>query len=311
MAIRTQSFSWDKDFERTRTFLADLLKSPNSFGHWVPSRLDNIRFGPCGTDYTDADIEGIRIWETVNNSEDVSTSKIVAIAIPESALNYYLHTHSEYRFLDEEIVQWIVNKGNQVKQKNQDAKINIFAIGTDEILNEQLSNQGFRNLGLYAYNRTRPLTQPDPEYTLPNGFKIRHVEGIVDYPNVLEVLGSVFPHCKKMTEKRFKLFTSASFYQKDLDLVVVAPDETFAAFCTVRLDPESRIGEFEPVGTHPNYRKLGLGKALLCEGLQRLRKYDPTMVCISGAATTEAANRLYDSIGFTEKVEVLQWQKVV
>jgi len=312
MTIQMQPFSWDKDFERTRAFLAELFNMPNSNGQWVPSRLDNIRYGPCGTEYTDADIEGIRIWETVENSNEAFTSNIVAIAIPESRFNYYIHTHPEYHFLDEEILHWIVKKGRHVKQNNyQDLHINIFALGTDDDLKVQLRRHEFRNLGLYAYNRTRPLTLPNPEYTLPNGFKIKHIEGIEYYPNVKEVMAAVFPHCKTMTENRFKLFTSASFYKKDLDLVVVAPDETFAAFCTVRMDPVSRIAEFEPVGTHPNYRKLGLGKALLCEGIQRLRKYDPTMICISGAATTEAANRLYDSIGFVEKVEVLQWQKAI
>ena len=40
-------------------------------------------------------------------------------------------------------------------------------------------------------------------------------------------------------------------------------------------------------------------------------EYNPSAICIPGAAATEGANRLYDSLGFTEKTEVHIWSKKI
>jgi ribosomal protein S18 acetylase RimI-like enzyme len=114
-----------------------------------------------------------------------------------------------------------------------------------------------------------------------------------------------------MTKRRAKIYSTASFYNSDLDLVAVDRHGNFAAFCTVRIDPVSKMAELEPVGTHPNYRKLGLAKSVVCEGLLRLQKYHPSSMCILGAAMSKAANSFYESVGFTEKTEVHIWRKSI
>ncbi|MFW9846887.1 MAG: GNAT family N-acetyltransferase, partial [Candidatus Thorarchaeota archaeon] len=95
----------------------------------------------------------------------------------------------------------------------------------------------------------------------------------------------------------------------DLDIVAVDPEGKFAAFCTVRIDPLSKIAELEPVGTHPDYRKLGLGKAVICEGLKRLEKYEPAAMVIIGAAPSAGARRLYESVGFVNEGTQHYWIK--
>ena len=106
------------------------------------------------------------------------------------------------------------------------------------------------------------------------------------------------------------LYSEAEFYIDELDLVVEAPDGSFAAFVTVRIDPKTRMAELEPVGTHPDHRGLGLGKAVCAEGIRRVQKYDPSCMVILGAASSEAATKLYDSLGFT-KEDVHIWKKVL
>ena len=92
-------------------------------------------------------------------------------------------------------------------------------------------------------------------------------------------------------------------------MVAVTPTGIIASFCTFRLDPNSKIISLEPMGTNPDFRKLGLGKALLSEGIQRSMKYDPPFFYIDGAAATPAANRLYDVTGFKEKYPINSWVK--
>jgi len=180
---------------------------------------------------------------------------------------------------------------------------------TDDKRIALLTELGYQDSGLREYNRKRSIDEPIPECQLPDGFTIRSADIEQDFVQYKKVQAAVFSHCGCMTERTAKIYSTASFYKKDLDLVVVDSHGNFAAFCTVRMDPVSRMAELEPVGTHPDYRKLGLAKSVICEGLRRLQKYHPSSLCIMGAAPSEAANSLYDSVGFTEKTEVHLWQK--
>jgi len=90
---------------------------------------------------------------------------------------------------------------------------------------------------------------------------------------------------------------------------VIAPGGKFAAFATFRMDPGLMMVELDPVGTRAEYRKLGLGKAVISEGLRRVKGYETPFIYIPRANIEEGANRLYDSLGFTEKAGVHLWSK--
>ena len=47
-------------------------------------------------------------------------------------------------------------------------------------------------------------------------------------------------------------------YERDLDVVAVAPDGVIAAYVNGWTDPLNRIGDFGPVGARPAYRRQGL-----------------------------------------------------
>ena len=54
--------------------------------------------------------------------------------------------------------------------------------------------------------------------------------------------------------------------------MVALPDGAFAAYCVCWLDLINRVGEFEPVGTRPAHRRKGYGRAVLLEGMRRMRE---------------------------------------
>ncbi|MDF2265149.1 GNAT family N-acetyltransferase [Streptomyces coacervatus] len=51
-------------------------------------------------------------------------------------------------------------------------------------------------------------------------------------------------------------------YRGDLHVLVEAPDGTMAASTIMWLDEANKTAQFEPVGTHPDYRRLGLGPSM-------------------------------------------------
>ena len=86
-----------------------------------------------------------------------------------------------------------------------------------------------------------------------------------------------------------------------LDLVE-APDGTMASSTIMWLDEANKTAEFEPVGTHPGYRRRGLGRAMLLHGMHLARAAGAahaTVACL-GAPGHPGARGLYYSVGFRE-----------
>jgi ribosomal protein S18 acetylase RimI-like enzyme len=90
----------------------------------------------------------------------------------------------------------------------------------------------------------------------------------------------------------------ASGYDPSLDSVVVTPEGGVAAAALAWLDVENKVGEFEPVATHPAFQRQGLGKAVLLRGLAEMRDRGMTSAIVQTNATNDAAIALYQSVGF-------------
>jgi len=67
-------------------------------------------------------------------------------------------------------------------------------------------------------------------------------------------------------------------------------------------DEATKTAEFEPVGTHPGYRRLGLGTAMLLHGMHLARAARATHMTVPylGAPGHPSARGLYYSVGFRE-----------
>jgi GNAT superfamily N-acetyltransferase len=89
-------------------------------------------------------------------------------------------------------------------------------------------------------------------------------------------------------------------YRGDLHVLVQAADGTVAASTIMWLDEANRTAEFEPAGTHPGYRRLGLGAAMLWHGMRRARAAGAThmTVACAGAPGRPGARGLYYGVGF-------------
>ena len=87
-------------------------------------------------------------------------------------------------------------------------------------------------------------------------------------------------------------------YECDLDVVAVAPDGAIAAYVNCWCDPVNGMGDFGPVGARPAYRRQGLTRAVLCEGMRRLQAAGMDRVGVSTGISNDAARRLYESVGF-------------
>ena len=150
--------------------------------------------------------------------------------------------------------------------------------------------------------RRRSLIQPLPTIQAPDEYTVRSLGSEAELPARSWLSWKAF-HPAEPDEayqgwEWYHNIQRIPLYRRDLDIVAVAPDGELAAFCTVWFDDVTRTAVFEPVGTHPDYQKRGLGKAVMAEGLRQVERLGANLATVSSYG--EAAHALYESMGFTE-----------
>jgi len=105
-----------------------------------------------------------------------------------------------------------------------------------------------------------------PEPVVPAGFTLRPV-GPDDLARRVAVHRAVW-HPSRVTGPSYRTVTAAWPYRAGLDWVAEAPDGRFAAQCLIWLDERNAVGELEPVGTLPEFRRTGLARAVCLAALR-------------------------------------------
>ncbi|HEV2237704.1 MAG TPA: GNAT family N-acetyltransferase [Ktedonobacterales bacterium] len=184
----------------------------------------------------------------------------------------------------------------------------LYAREDDALYLAALARRGYarEDPDLLAFQR--PLAGLEPAAALPAGWAIRSMAELSapdDLARRVELHREVWAP-SRVTLEAYQRLRQAEGYRPDLDLVAVGPDGVFGAYCICWADEANHSGEFEPVGVRRECRRLGLARAVLQEGCQRLRAGGASLAIVyTGAADSlpkfEAvpARRLYLSAGFT------------
>jgi ribosomal protein S18 acetylase RimI-like enzyme len=97
------------------------------------------------------------------------------------------------------------------------------------------------------------------------------------------------------------IVTAMPDFRYDLVPIVAAPDGTLAAYCISWWDPRSSSVEIEPLGTHPDFRRLGLGRAIVHEVFRRSHALGAKYVLVWGSTANPEAEALYLSAGMRRR----------
>jgi GNAT superfamily N-acetyltransferase len=153
---------------------------------------------------------------------------------------------------------------------------------------------------IFMQSLERALEPPVP----PDGFAVFDARNEADFRLRAEVMHGAFGIERPWDaywQKSLSFFHSP-VYVGEHNPFVRSPDGRGAAACGIWLDPVNRVGLFEPVGTHPAFQRMGLGKAVMREGLRRMRAAGMTRAIVGTGADNAAAIALYRSIGFEDYV---------
>lgn len=167
--------------------------------------------------------------------------------------------------------------------------------------------RGYRRTerGLVLY--TQPVPDPAPPPVLPAGYTVRAVQGVAEVEKRVAVQQAAF-ESTWMTAERHDRVRNSPTYRPELDIVVVAPEGEFAAFALLWYDEANRLGVFEPLGVSVAYQRLGLGRAVIAEGLRRLAALGARVACVETGIQHQPARRLYEGAGFTLLDVDYAWQ---
>jgi GNAT superfamily N-acetyltransferase len=87
-------------------------------------------------------------------------------------------------------------------------------------------------------------------------------------------------------------------FRADLVTVAIAPDGRVSACCVGWMDEESATLEIEPLGTNRDFRRLGLGRAIVKEVQHRAWANGAKRVLVwNQRESNEAAYQLYSGAG--------------
>lgn len=291
------------DFMRVRQFLLDTYPLYNTYFNWEIRRWEGQWYW--------GDLASSQLWASRVQLWETEDGQLVGAAHPEGSNlgNLWLEVHPNYRHLEYEMLCW----GEQhLAARNEDgrARLTIDVFEYDLPRQKMLLWRGYHKLPGFGVLRWRQPHKPIPDAPLPEGYSVRSMRKgeWADTLRWVECEKHVFPHAGSTLEGHERFHTSPS-YRDGLHIVVEAPDGSFAAFAGITFEETNCTAVFEPVGTHPDHLRKGLAKAAICEGLRRLELLGVAMAYV-GTGDAIPANRLYESVGFTEAHVIRTWEKI-
>ncbi len=250
-------------------------------------------------------------WHKDSQLWQRADGRLAGVAHPDSPGYPALYVHPDYRHLEPEIIAWAEENLSQRLESGK-RQVQFYVYDYDALRQRLLADRGYDKQGSGgAVRRLRFGQQPLVGPTLAEGYRLRTTdpEDEADAQQIADLLNAAFERDFHNAAEYQSFARLAPSFHPDLDLVVVAPDGAFAAYAGIPYDRANRLGIFEPVCTHPDHQRKGLARALMQEGLLRLRALGAQYAMVD-TGDMVPANQLYEAMGFSEIHRGAYWKKV-
>jgi GNAT superfamily N-acetyltransferase len=296
MTITYRQYNRADDYQRVDQFLITHHQQCNMDGNWLQPAWEYMHSHP----FLDTSaLDRIRLWE-----ED---GQIVGVAHYESRLGeVFFQLHPAYLYLKPEILDYAEEHLAGHSEEGQ-RYVQVFVNDYDADMIELVESRGY----IKDPSRTRPIyryviPEPFPAIRLPQGFRLTSLAEDNNWVKIDRVLWRGFDHpgeppADKLEER--KLMQDTPNFDHSLKIVVEAPNGDFAAFSGLWYECTNRYAYVEPVATDPDYRRMGLGKAAVLEGIRRCAAMG------AGAAYVGSDQAFYQSLGFKKVFNSECWVK--
>jgi ribosomal protein S18 acetylase RimI-like enzyme len=255
--------------------------------------------------YTDTPEEvwrpNIALW-----TEDDCLAGWALLSPDEHAFDVFTAQHLRGSSLEQDMLTWALDHMPEL-----DYIQNNWVAEQDEVRKGWLDANGFEAIEHSMIHFRRSLSGPLSGPPLPEGFSIRASRGEEDARLRATCSYAAFENSKPFEEywPRTLRFMQSPVYVPEHELFIVAPGGEIASYCIIWTDDTTKVGHFEPVGTHPDFQRKGLGKSLLFEGFRRLRAAGMNEADLCTNYDNSPAIGLYESVGFRKAERLLTYRK--
>jgi ribosomal protein S18 acetylase RimI-like enzyme len=246
--------------------------------------------------------ELVHVWSSGADVEAVSICLRFGVAFDVFLAPRWRGTEVEARLLRQAVATTAVHMGPSEEYVVTD----VFSCDTDRM--SALAALGFERYRTWDLVRElSPLS--DVAFDVPAGFVVRAAR-LDDADGLAAARNASFD-----TD-----WTGASYlsevmekpgYDPDREIIAVAPDGRVAAYTVYWTDERNRLGHFEPVGTHRDFRRLGLARAVMAAALARMRSAGMRSASVNHNEDNAGAGRLYESLGFEVKHRTYGYRSTV
>lgn len=253
----------------------------------------------------DQEVFGITDWQhDIRLWEDPKTN-LLGVAIFRDPDFVKLIISPEHQNLLIPMLDWVEARYRQ--KAIPDKKLKIETSESNPFLEKLLLSQGYeKDPGYYIYREKNITTRQNELVILPPGFSIQHIDSANDLKKFQRGTELVFNFPDNPDV--YQILRKAPSFVPELDLIVLSPVGEIASFGSIWFDQTLSLAEFEPVGTISEFRKLGLGSALIAEACNRLRRLGCRKVSVMSWSESVGANRLYERAGFLPKIRKNYWK---
>jgi mycothiol synthase len=243
----------------------------------------------------------LRLWELVDNDQPVLQAW--AIFLPnEGSFDLFvhpaLHGTPVHEIVMDEYVAWAEARAREAGLKQI---YPFWAMDYDKVLDRLMKARGFV---VVQADPAPPLFERTldelPSIQLPEGYIVLGVRNLEDGRLRAQVTHGAFQPNDDWDGywTTYAQFIGSAVYDGERDLFVRSPDGRGASACTIWFDSDNGVGLFEPVGTHPDFQRKGLGKAVMTEGMRRMKAAGMHRAAVGFDPNNAAALALYTSMGF-------------
>ena len=207
---------------------------------------------------------------------------------------------------------WLLDRTEEGIRARGGPTIEISVFDGDAALLEAIGARGYAPSGTHGDELVNDRLDRSIRPRLPDGFTMRWLEPELDDAYVA-LHRAAWSDNTPSTYSRVlhDAVTAMPDFDRRMVPIAAAPDGTLAAYCISWLDPRTKTVEIEPLGTHPEYRKVGIGRAIVDEVIRRAAERGATSVLVWGAHSNAVAKHLYESAGCRSRRVLREYRRAL
>jgi len=288
MGIRMRQYDHETDYEAINQFLVRIYQSDPPC-NWLQPRWEYAHSHPS---MDRENLGKFAIWE--------DEGEPVAFVHYESRMGVvYVQLDPRHPRLKREMLEYAVT--HLMGDLKAGRGCYVFIDDDDSDFGVIASEMRFEPKPEHAETTSRyviPASFPEiqlPDNLVPEGFRLQSLADEFDVDKVHRVMHRGFNHAgeppaDELDDRRRKL--SVPGLRRDLTIVAVAPNGDYASFAGIWPVPGSNACYIEPVATDPDYRRMGLGTAVVLEAIRRCADEGATVAYVG------SDQEFYLSMGF-------------